>query len=80
MSNREIFINFITSLFRKYKEQIDSESSNVSCEQRQTSGYEAMAHQNLVRDYLNIYTPYRGLLLYQVLVVGKRAPSESRKD
>ena len=75
MSNREIFINFITSLFRKYKEQIDSESSNVSCEQRQTSGYEAMAHQNLVRDYLNIYTPYRGLLLYHGLGSGKTCTS-----
>lgn len=75
MSNREIFINFITSLFRKYKEQIDSESSNVSCEQRQTTGYEAMAHQNLVRDYLNIYTPYRGLLLYHGLGSGKTCTS-----
>lgn len=75
MSNREIFVNFITSLFRKYKEQIDSESSNVSCEQRQTSGYEAMAHQNLVRDYLNIYTPYRGLLLYHGLGSGKTCTS-----
>jgi len=75
MSNREIFINFITSLFRKYKEQIDSESTNVSCEQRQTTGYEAMAHQNLVRDYLNIYTPYRGLLLYHGLGSGKTCTS-----
>jgi hypothetical protein len=75
MSNREIFINFITSLFRKYKEQIDSETSNVSCEQRQTSGYEAMAHQSLVRDYLNIYTPYRGLLLYHGLGSGKTCTS-----
>lgn len=75
MSNRELFVNFITSLFRKYKEQIDSESSNVSCEQRQTTGYEAMAHQNLVRDYLNIYTPYRGLLLYHGLGSGKTCTS-----
>lgn len=75
MSNREIFVSFITSLFRKYKEQIDSESTNVSCEQRQSAGYEAMAHQSLVRDYLNIYTPYRGLLLYHGLGSGKTCTS-----
>lgn len=75
MSNREIFLNFISSLFRNYKEQIDSESANVSCEQRQSAGYEAMAHQNLVRDYLNIYTPYRGLLLYHGLGSGKTCTS-----
>jgi len=75
MSNREFFINFITSLFRKYKEQIDSESANVSCETRQTGEFTALAHQNLVRDYLNIYTPYRGLLLYHGLGSGKTCTS-----
>ena len=75
MNNREIFVNFISSLFRKYKDQIDSESSNVSCDKRQTNEYSAMAHQNLVRDYLNIYTPYRGLLLYHGLGSGKTCTS-----
>lgn len=75
MSNREFFINFITSLFREYKEQIDSESANVSCENRQTGEFTALAHQNLVRDYLNIYTPYRGLLLYHGLGSGKTCTS-----
>ena len=75
MSNREIFLNFISSLFRNYKEQIESESANVSCDQRQTGEYSAMAHQNLVRDYLNIYTPYRGLLLYHGLGSGKTCTS-----
>jgi hypothetical protein len=75
MNNREIFLNFISSLFRNYKEQIDSESSNLSCDQRQTGEYAAMAHQNLVRDYINIYTPYRGLLLYHGLGSGKTCTS-----
>lgn len=75
MSNREIFLNFISSLFRNYKEQIDGEAANVSCDQRQTGDYSAMAHQNLVRDYLNIYTPYRGLLLYHGLGSGKTCTS-----
>lgn len=75
MSNREFFINFITSLFRKYKEQIDAESANVSCENRQVGEFTALAHQNLVRDYLNIYTPYRGLLLYHGLGSGKTCTS-----
>lgn len=75
MSNREIFINFIASLFRTYKEEIDSETSNFSCDDRQTDSFSALTHQNLVRDYLNIYTPYRGLLLYHGLGSGKTCTS-----
>jgi len=75
MSNREFFVNFITSLFRKYKQQIESETANISCDSRQAGEFTALAHQNLVRDYLNIYTPYRGLLLYHGLGSGKTCTS-----
>lgn len=75
MSNREIFLNFISSLFRKYKDEIDNESADASCDSRQTGDFTALAHQNLVRDYLNIYTPYRGLLLYHGLGSGKTCSS-----
>lgn len=75
MNNREIFLNFIASLFKPYKDQIEVESSDVSCQSRKSEGFAALAHQNLVRDYLNIYTPYRGLLLYHGLGSGKTCTS-----
>jgi hypothetical protein len=75
MSNRDIFMNFISSLFRKYKEQIESETADVTCESRGAGKFGALAHQSLVRDYLNIYTPYRGLLLYHGLGSGKTCSS-----
>ena len=75
MNNREIFLNFITSLFKPYKDQIESESEDISCSSRKSEGFAALAHQNLVRDYLNIYTPYRGLLLYHGLGSGKTCTS-----
>jgi SNF2 family DNA or RNA helicase len=34
-----------------------------------------MGHQKLVRDYLALYTPYRGLLLYHGLGAGKTCSS-----
>ena len=34
-----------------------------------------MIHQQIVRDYINIYTPYRGLLLYHGLGAGKTCNS-----
>jgi len=75
MNNREIFLNFISSLFSDYKAEIEAESSSASCETRQTGEFTPLAHQKLVRDYLNIYTPYRGLLLYHGLGSGKTCSS-----
>ena len=34
-----------------------------------------MVHQQIVRDYMNIYSPYRGLLLYHGLGAGKTCAS-----
>ena len=34
-----------------------------------------MPHQKIVRDYINLYTPYRGLLLYHGLGSGKTCSS-----
>ena len=36
-----------------------------------------MTHQAIVRDYINLYTPYRGLLLYHGLGAGKTCASIS---
>ena len=89
MNNREIFINFINSLFEPYKKELASNTKNISCDTigKDTddgSGVSLLTHQKIVRDYLNLFTPYRGLLLYHGLGSGKTASSiaiaEGMKD
>jgi hypothetical protein len=73
MNNREIFVNFINSLFEPYKDELkkaESERDSSSSTER-----DLFTHQKIVRDYLNLYTPYRGLLLYHGLGSGKTCSS-----
>ena len=75
MNNRQIFINFMSSLFGKYKEELAIEAqTETSCSKR-SEGFSLMTHQKIVRDYLSLYTPYRGLLLYHGLGSGKTCSS-----
>jgi len=75
MNNREIFINYINALFRPYKEEIDKMESTISCDRPDDAKFVLLTHQKIVRDYLNLYTPYRGLLLYHGLGSGKTCSS-----
>ena len=75
LNNREIFINFMTSLFGKYKKEMGMVASSSTCERKEGDEFQAMGHQKLVRDYLALYTPYRGLLLYHGLGAGKTCSS-----
>ena len=74
MNNREIFINFINSLFEPYKESLMSEANVASCDAKR-GDFALLTHQEIVRDYMNLYTPYRGLLLYHGLGAGKTCAS-----
>ena len=74
MNNREKFVNFITSLFEKYKREIKSLEKSFSCDDRDED-FTLLTHQKIVTDYMNIYTPYRGLLLYHGLGSGKTCTS-----
>ena len=76
MNNREIFINFITSLFEPYKDMLIKESEDITCD-RPSGSFTLMTHQQIVRDYINLFTPYRGLLLYHGLGAGKTCASIS---
>jgi hypothetical protein len=89
MNNREIFVNFINSLFEPYKKELESMNANISCDTIGNSntddkGFSLLTHQKIVRDYLNLFTPYRGLLLYHGLGAGKTCSSiaiaEGMKD
>uniref|UniRef100_A0A6C0KY44 Helicase ATP-binding domain-containing protein n=1 Tax=viral metagenome TaxID=1070528 RepID=A0A6C0KY44_9ZZZZ len=77
MNNREIFMNFINSLFGPYREQVLDESNPVTCDTIGNIGEDIslLTHQKIVRDYLNLYTPYRGLLLFHGLGSGKSLSS-----
>lgn len=74
MNNRKIFINFINTLFEPYRQALEDESKEVSCD-RGGREFSLMTHQAIVRDYMNLYTPYRGLLIYHGLGAGKTCSS-----
>jgi hypothetical protein len=75
MNNREIFINFITSLFYPYKKEIEENKENYSCEKKKSTEFSALTHQKIISNYINLYTPYRGLLVYHGLGSGKTCTS-----
>ena len=76
MSNRKIYIQKLTELFRPYQKEILDNQENASCDQgAKTRDFDLLTHQKIVRDYLNLYTPYRGLLLYHGLGSGKTCTS-----
>jgi hypothetical protein len=77
MNNREYFINFINTIFRKYSKEL-KEGEEVTCDsltQSKSKDFSLMIHQQIVRDYINLYTPYRGLLLFHGLGAGKTCAS-----
>lgn len=76
LNNRKQFVNFITQyLESKYRNEMD-ENSNVSCDSRNDNEeFTLLTHQKVVRDYMNLFTPYRGLLLYHGLGSGKTCTS-----
>ena len=89
MSNREVFLNFANTLFSDYRKEIINTGSRVQCDKTtknvvttnkdgvaiQSKDFSLLTHQKIILDYLNIYTPYRGLLLYHGLGSGKTCSS-----
>ena len=76
MNNRKMYIQKIAELFRPYKKEILENAENASCDtQGSKVNFKLLTHQKVVRDYLNTYTPYRGLLLYHGLGSGKTCTS-----
>tara|TARA_Y100000389_G_scaffold64500_1_gene60556 strand:+ start:1666 stop:5244 length:3579 start_codon:yes stop_codon:yes gene_type:complete len=78
-NNREIFINFVNNLFEPYKKQIELQLENkITCldiQKMKKKQFVPMPHQNIVKDYINTYTPYRGILIYHGLGAGKTCAS-----
>lgn len=77
LPNRKAFSDSITRTLLKYRKMpTDDEDKDVDlCMARGTSARELLPHQKVVRDYLLMETPYRGLLLYHGLGSGKTCSS-----
>ena len=74
MNNRKKFISELGPLFDQYKKELEKEEKDGSPKEK-PSGFSPMIHQKVVSDYLNLYTPYRGLLLFHGLGSGKTCSS-----
>lgn len=75
LNNRELFIDFINNLFMPYRDEIMRDDTEISCDKGTSGNFDAFTHQKIVRDYLNVFSPYRGLLLYHGLGSGKTCTS-----
>ena len=56
-NNREIFVNFINSLFAPYKDELNAEGANVTCDtlrEAKSGEFSLLTHQSIVRDYINL--------------------------
>ena len=81
MNNRKKFISHLSTLFGKYKQELMYQTHVETCDDKAKESkkgeFNLMIHQRVVSDYLNLYTPYRGLLLYHGLGSGKTCTSIS---
>uniref|UniRef100_A0A6C0HIL0 Helicase ATP-binding domain-containing protein n=1 Tax=viral metagenome TaxID=1070528 RepID=A0A6C0HIL0_9ZZZZ len=75
MNNRKLYVHKIRELFKPYEKELAAIDENASCEKDPSANFSPLTHQKIVRDYLNLYTPYRGLLLYHGLGAGKTCTS-----
>ena len=72
MNNRKLFIQKLVDMFNNYRIELLSDKKEISCETLANSQtFDLLTHQKIARDYLSLYTPYRGLLLYIGLGGGK---------
>jgi hypothetical protein len=83
LPNRKAFADSIVRIFRMYRDKtidpLDTADSEEDLCMRQgdmsRNSRELFSYQKIVRDYLLIETPYRGLLLYHGLGSGKTCSS-----
>lgn len=77
MNNRKLFIQKLATILAPYRDKLQTSESEISCDNIRKEGFDLdlLTHQEIVRDYLNLYTPYRGLLLYHGLGSGKTCSS-----
>ncbi len=78
---RKNFIDWYDNTFKKYKSisnkkiELKCDEEKLECEKVVKKSFEAFPHQKIVRDFLNSESPYRGLLIFHGLGVGKTCSS-----
>jgi len=75
MNNRKMYVQKIKELFKPYEKELEEMGEIASCAKDPSVDFSLLTHQKIVRDYLNLFTPYRGLLLYHGLGSGKTCTS-----
>jgi hypothetical protein len=80
MNNRKIFVYFINKFFLTKFKDASEKGAPITCEEIKKAKTDSarlslFPHQQIVKDYLNMYTPYRGLLLFHGLGSGKTCSS-----
>jgi hypothetical protein len=78
MNDREQFVQFIDKFMKRAHGSELEQDSDLTCDNLFSRGgpeFSLLTHQKIVRDYMNLLTPYRGLLLYHGLGSGKTCTS-----
>ena len=75
MTNRKLAISKLQQMFEPERQEFMEKREKVSCDMGETQDFGLLPHQKIAREYLNLYTPYRGLLLYFSLGSGKSCTS-----
>ena len=83
LNNREFFINSMNRLFSQFNDDEEEKMAEgedkmkVLCDKysSESDEFTLMKHQEIVRMYIQLYSPYRGLLLYHGLGSGKTCTS-----
>ena len=75
MNNRKLSVEKIANLFKPYRKEVLDTADTMTCNNKSGVSFDLLTHQKVVRDYLNILTPYRGLLLLHALGSGKTCTS-----
>jgi predicted O-methyltransferase YrrM len=75
--NRVAFYTYMKQLLGEYALKLEEQQQMHSCAaiKQQKNNITLLAHQEIVRRYMNVHTPYRGLLLYHGLGSGKTCSS-----
>ena len=74
LPTRKAFADYIARIYLKYRNDPSADDEGVDLCLQQTSSKttrELLPYQKLVRDYLLLESPYRGLLVYHGLGSGK---------
>lgn len=80
LNNRKLFLQKINQIFEPYMKELADTEEEITCGKLKAMGaagdkFQLLLHQRVVREYLNLLSPYRGVLLLHSLGSGKSCTS-----